>query len=237
MKFSIIFPTRERPELLKRLLYSIAAMTTNINNVEVLIAVDDDDVKTGTFFNDYSYSFVRVFFVKRSLNFSQDYYTFLTKQSTGKWVIALNDDGEFMTKGWDIQAEAHLLNFIGNGPNVVYGFIEDELGEFRAKGHGEYCCFPLLGRDGINAMDCFFPARIPTWGADLWARDLYDQVQRVIKLPITIKHWCYHNGTREADHINKRIMLNQIRFSMAPAYDEINKLINVLREARMANAS
>ena len=65
---------------LKSLLDSIVKNTEDLTKVEVLIAVDSDDVKTYLFLRDLGLPFVRRYQVMRSLNFSRDYYTFLAKQ-------------------------------------------------------------------------------------------------------------------------------------------------------------
>ena len=224
-RFSIIFPSRDRHELVSKLLGSIAAMTFNIADIEVLIAIDDDDTKSENFLKNFGVPFVQYFKVKRSLNFSQDYYTFLAKQSTGRWIITINDDCVFETPAWDVDA----FNVLDQKPGVIYGWIEDGLGGFRAKGHGNYCCFPLQGRKGFEALGYIFPPRIPTWGADIWAKNLYDQIGSVVALPFTIRHFCHHNQTREQDHINKRIAHNQVPFDMRVTYEEINKLLQAKR--------
>lgn len=237
MNFSIVFPSRERPELLRKCLDSIGSTSENLDQVEVLVAVDMDDNLTWEFIRQNKFSFVKFVGVNRSLNFSRDYYNHLAKMSTGKWIIACNDDGTFLTPHWDMISKKVLDEYIGDGPNLVHGWIQDNLGRFRAKGHGEYCCFPLIGRDGFDAMGgCVFPDRIPTWGADIWIKKLYDNVDRVVHLPFTIDHACHHSGTREQDHISKRIMENQVQFNVEPTYDEINALLAVMRGEK-ANVS
>lgn len=226
MKFSIVFPSRERVPLLKRMLDSLVATTANLSDIEVLIAVDHDDKDTFEFLtSDKTYPFVTHYGVKRSLNFSRDYYTMLAHRSSGQWIITANDDCVFETEHWDAKAYEVLKDL----PGVIYGYIEDGLGEWRAKGHGDYCCFPLQGRKGFEALGYIFPDRIPTWGADIWTKNLYDQIDSSIELPFTMRHYCVHNFTRESDHIHQRIARNQVSFSMKPTYDEINKLIKALR--------
>lgn len=226
MKFSIILPTRERPELLKRLLDSICVTSQDCSELEVLLAVDSDDSITWEFLNSNNYHFVKPFEVQRSLNFSQDYYSFLGKQAKGRWVIVCNDDAVFETPQWDVLA----YEVLKDKPSIVYGWSEDGIGEFRAKGHGVYCCFPLFGRGGIEALGCVFPSRIPTWGADIWARMIYDHVQSIVTLPITIRHYCFHNNTRPADKINSRIQNSQVLYDIRPKYEEVNVLLGVLKE-------
>jgi len=223
IKFSIVFPTRERPELLEKLMTSVLENTRNLSEVEVLIAIDEDD-------NSYNhlkfYSCFKVFRVKRSLNFSQDYYTFLAHQSKGKWIIAANDDCCFETMDWDVIAYDILKDL----PNTIYGWCEDGLGEYRAKGHGNYCCFPLQGRKGFEALGFIFPARIPTWGADIWCKNIYDAIDSVVYLPIKLIHYNYHNFTREQDKVSIRIAENQVAFDVRPHYSEVNALLASLRK-------
>ena len=231
MRFSIVFPSRGRVPLLTKMLESLKYNTARISEVEVLIAIDQDDTTTKEFLDGAKYSFVRYFVVPRSLNFSWDYYTFLALQSTGQWIICANDDCIFETDDWDALAYETLKD----QPGIVYGWIEDGIGEWRAKGHGNYCCFPLQGREGFEILGYIFPPRIPTWGADIWAKMLYDSVNSVVILPFTMRHFCVHNFTREQDEISARIARNQVSFGVRPTYEEVNKLLAALKEKQHAN--
>ena len=228
-KFSIIFPSRDRQDLLLKMLQSLTHNTTHLDQIEVLIAVDHDDKKTFKFLCDLSLPFVKIYQVMRSLNFSRDYYNFLAKESKGRWIITANDDCVMETPHWDDLA----YDVLKDKPGVIYGWIEDRLGGFRANGHGNYCCFPLQGRAGFEALGYIFPTRVPTWGADIWAKNLYDQIGSCVKLPITLRHDCHHNKTREQDHISKRIAHNQVPFDMRPTYEEINKLIEAMKKEQV----
>lgn len=227
-KFSIVFPSRERVKLLDACLHSIMDNAANLIDIEILVAVDEDDTSTRAYINSlpiFPHGVLKFFLVKRSLNFSRDYYTYLAWNSTGRWIITSNDDGMFTTKDWDAKA----YEVLKDKPGVIYGWIEDNLGGWRAKGHGDYCCFPLQGRKGFEALGYIFPARVPTWGADIWAKNLYDQVGSVAKLPFEISHLCHHNKTRDQDHVSKRIAMNQVPFDMNPSYQEINTLLLALK--------
>ena len=210
---------------LKNLLESIIKNTADLSRIEVLIAVDTDDLKTFNLLCDLGFPFVKIYQVQRSMNFSRDYYTYLAKQSKGRWIITINDDCIFETPNWDTKA----YEVLKDKGSVIYGWSEDGLGGWRAKGHGHYCCFPLQGRGGFEALGYIFPSRIPTWDADIHCKNLYDQIGRVVTLPITIRHFCHHNQTREQDHINKRIAHSQIPFDMRVTYEEINKLLAAIK--------
>src|SRR5882672_9760370 len=103
MRFSIILPSRERVQLLVNLLVSISNTTTNKEQIEVLIAIDDDDKDTLSVtanFKEY-FPFCRFYTCKRSNQHAQDYYNYLSKRAIGKYLLALNDDCLFLTDGWD----------------------------------------------------------------------------------------------------------------------------------------
>lgn len=221
-KFSIVFPTRERPKLLLALLESLVKNTNNLSEIEVLTATDDDDKTDYEFLK--SYSFVQHFVVKQSLNFSEHYYNFLAAHSSGEWIITGNDDCQFETKNWDWLA----FNALNSRSRVIYGWIEDNLGKYRARGQGDYCCFPLFGRKGYEALGYIFPSRIPTWGCDIWASNLYKQINSRIVLPIKIHHYCYHNMTRAQDHLNKRIGQNQVNYTTRPIRQEVEALMKTM---------
>ena len=105
IKISLITPTRNRPDDLERLLKSLDQTTRRPEEVEILFYVDDDDFVTLSLIKHYEelYSNFNIYFHvgPRSDHFSKDYYNFLSKMAKGRWVMAINDDSIFKTKGWD----------------------------------------------------------------------------------------------------------------------------------------
>ena len=231
-KFTIMFPTRERPDLLKDLLDSILKTTSNTEDIEVLIAYDNDDEVTKKFIAAYKCWSKWVNWVEcaRSLNFSRDYYNRMAKMATGEYFIICNDDAIFETQNWDVLAEQEILRRSGGRDSVFMGWIEDGLGQYRAQGFSDYCCFPMIGRDGYEALGVVFPERIPTWGADIWIASVFGIIGRIYKLPITIRHLTPHNGTRPVDHVQQRIRDNQVPFDMNPQPEEIRALKGAIRQ-------
>lgn len=224
-KISLIFPSRGRVQLLRRLLESIEKTTRRGDGVEVLVAVDRDDAETMMVVDCFSGVGVAVrgYWVDRSVNFSRDYYNFLYGKSVGRWVMAINDDAVFETDGWDEVVRESLA-----GRDVVYGVIEDCLGDAKLPTMGEYSCWPLLGRGGVDVLGYFFPERIPTWGADIWAAKLYRRAGAVVPVPVVIRHVCHHNGLRERDEINVRVGNNAGVYSAEPTGDEVGKIMRAI---------
>jgi glycosyltransferase involved in cell wall biosynthesis len=227
MNFSIILPSRERPELLKSFIQSIEKTTEDFDNIEVLIALDECDKHTDYKFLE-EYEYVLVFRVRRSANFSKDYYNFLASQSIGNWIICANDDSEFKTDGWDNLA----LGVLESRPNIVYGFIEDGMDGYRVAKYDPYCSFPLIGRKGYETLGYIFPDRIPIWGANLWVKYLYEELNSWVKLPIKIQHLTHRNKTRSIDHINEQITRKYMFVLPDPTRLEFEKLRIALEQEK-----
>lgn len=227
MRFSIILPSRGRVGLLGQMLDSFKANTDDLSQIEILVVHDNDDDETKGFLDQLPkevYGFVKKFSTTRSMNFSKDYYNFLASKVTGEWIICGNDDMRCQTPHWDSVS----YRILKDKPRVIYGYIEDGLGGAKARGGGEYCCFPLQGMQGVHSMGFVFPIRIPVWGADMWARNLYDHTGSTVKLPVTFFHYSYHNRTRKQDEISVRISQNQTPYSVRPEKTEIDALLRAL---------
>lgn len=206
MNFSMIFPTRGRQNLLMNLLNSIKKTTKNVAEIEVLIAVDNDDIETLKLIPELKakHTFVTFYEVERSENFSKDYYNFLAKQATGIYLIALNDDIEFKTEFWDQIIINKLTHYFHNARDkIVYAWLDD--GYRHPQG---FCCFPLITRQAYNALGWFFPEEFPTWGSDLELFYIFRHIDRVCKIPeVLLDHISPHTQKRSPDEQNKRVEL------------------------------
>lgn len=210
MKFSIIFPTRDRPELLKKLFESFYKYTNNPKDVEFLIAVDEDDkcIYNGSYYITY-------YRMPRSDNFSRDYFNALALKSTGEYVMAFNDDVEFVTQDWDVKVYEQIKKYEDKikkhqyDKNVDYLIcILDDMGaEELAKEQGgmKYPSFPMLPRASITRNKGIFDEKRPTWGADkdLWLK--YLAVGTLNVKDVYFHHNSHHYGRRERDALSDRV--------------------------------
>lgn len=228
--FSIIFPSRQRTQKLGNLLSSISRTTSDISRVEVLVAVDFDDVETITFVHDHQvnskvwpWPFVKFFVRERATNFSDQYYTWLYKQSTGRYVQALNDDTLFATKDWDSKVVAEL-DRCKHRDGAVYGQCEDCYG-------AEFCCFPILSREAVDAQGWFFHPGFTAWGADIHLWRIWEALDRVVDLRHLhrVEHLSHHCGHDvEPDEVHKRMQaLSTFAHETAPM--EAKRIEEVLR--------
>lgn len=200
MNFSILIPTRNRPELLHGLLISIRGTVDDVGNVEVLVVYDDDDSLTeGIVKNEENwFSDIGVKFYKRSRskNLSEDYINFLAKKARGKWLWILNDDCVVVNKDWDMYTKEIL-----EGKGVVYGFIDDGMSNW-------FCSFPMLSREAYEKLGWFYDPRYPTNMADQFLFKVFEKTPYVVTVPVKVKHLCWQMGTRDMDEVGVELAMN-----------------------------
>lgn len=205
--YSLLLASRDRLILLENLCRSLISTTQNHNNIEVLVGCDHDD---SVYKNKQSYleeTFKRInlklYFRNRSSYLNRDYLNWLFKFSCGKYIIALNDDCEFVNRNWDEISLPVLNSFQGrNKDGVVYGHTETFTGK------PNLCYFPLLSRVACDAAGMVMPPERTSWSADYDLHFIYTHhlVNRHLPLPeLKIRHISHHNGSRPRDEISRNV--------------------------------
>ena len=97
-KFSILLPTRMRPSLVYRLFESIVKTTHDIQSVEIVLYMDADDTAS----HNIDMPALKIIKVIRppdnsmGMMFKECY-----KESSGRYIMLMNDDVVFSSVGWD----------------------------------------------------------------------------------------------------------------------------------------
>jgi GT2 family glycosyltransferase len=132
--FSLLLPTRGRPQQVARLLDSLARTARAPQRVEVVLYLDDDDIPS----HDIDHPVLRV--VKRVGLPAQAMGVMLGTcyaASSGRYVMLLNDDAVCRTSGWDEAVRSAFARF-PDGIALVYGNDLDQ---------GQHVpTFPILSR-------------------------------------------------------------------------------------------
>jgi glycosyltransferase involved in cell wall biosynthesis len=133
--FSLIIPTRGRPEGLRRLLDSLYATTEDRTTIETIAVIDEDDAESRAFsYPDLSFHPVIVPAGLKMGELNLAGY----RAARGKFLMLLNDDVVVRTRGWDTQLK-QVLEYYGDG--VVLAHVNDLL-------FGDtLCTFPALTRE------------------------------------------------------------------------------------------
>ena len=176
---TIMLPTRARPSVAMDSLESLVENADNINNVEFLLAVDDDDQETIDFVNDFMLGWFKdrdidltVFSMPR-LGYGRlnEYVNFLSINSKGAWLVFWNDDARMLSKGWD----SEIIDKTG------------QLKIFRFKdNHNEhpYAIFPIIPREWVTLFECASPQQ----QSDAWISQVGYLCNAVEQLNIEVIH-------------------------------------------------
>jgi hypothetical protein len=224
LNFSLILPSRERPQLLRNFLESVRETADDLRNLEVLVAHDADD--PGFYQLDPSAKFdqemhnaykgVMDFIVEHKFNITfqvyerQDgttpYFNKLAKMAEGRFIWVLNDDCLLTTKHWDTLAMDFLWTV---GPGAAfgndrgfYGHTYDTLGaKDIATDKPTFSMFPLLSRRAYEAAGYVLPPQFPAWGADQHLWSIWERLGRVVDLPMmTVHHVSSHHADDDHPH-------------------------------------
>lgn len=104
---SLLLPSRDRPEPLRRSVYMAYSLAADVNNVEVLIGNDPDDETTAEVGRELHerYEGVRVIRTARRFGYRQfnEYFNILAGYANGDWLVLWNDDALMQTFHWDLR--------------------------------------------------------------------------------------------------------------------------------------
>ena len=143
--FSFLLPTRGRPELVKRFLQSVLDTTSDPARIEVVLAVDDDDLASQQI-TEERLRFKRVVIAAGSTMGNLNRACF--DASSGRFVMLINDDVVLRTKDWDVTVASVFARY---ADEIVLVHVNDLL--FREK----LCTFPIQSRKACLAIGACQP--------------------------------------------------------------------------------
>lgn len=235
VKFSLILNSRERPILLKNLLKSIKQTTKNIDEIEVLIACDNDDTISRIVSYDLKndYSFCQFYFRERTKNLNASLNELYNK-SSGNYIFVLNDDVEFLTPDWDTLAYQALQEYTGAKlDGIVYGKIRDNSSD---KVNDLYSPFPIISRPAADALGYVVSPLWISWGADLHIGRIFGKegIDRICDLSyIKVSHVLHTDG-KQGDFLRPEMMHNFLSsrqdYMCCDISEDVNKLFLAIKE-------
>lgn len=217
-QISLIMPFRERLDLLHGLMISLEETTNNLDNIELLCAIDSDDEIVLSEVNKLMISYkkfnLNFFIVNRSEHFIRDYWNFLARQANGRWIMAVNDDARFMTKDWD-KIILNKMNTFAIKDDCWCGLIKDGIPR-----HGEDPLFPhfsswaFQSKEAVKVMGYFYNEKCWVWGPDHFVPQLYKPLNRIVSLTeVFIDHLRMHKDNYQdkkyTDNFNRMLKIDQ----------------------------
>jgi hypothetical protein len=228
MLFSLLCPSRERPEGLQRMLESLQKTIGQKDQVEILIAIDEDDIVNQTFLTRQLARFkdldIHIHQRPRSEFLNRDYYNWLAAKAKGDYLWASGDDLVYLVDGWDLRLKPIIETYLSDKPDRIFcASIKDSTPKPKElKGPDglpiPFPCFPLIPRESFKALGFLLHPEIPTWGADYALYMLYKGVDRVLVIDnfTYIDHVSHHTyaGEVKQDVVNKRIELIASKYNV-----------------------
>lgn len=218
MSISIIIAQRGHPEKLRSFLCDVVRQSYDMNNVDVLVAIDDDDHNMVHESKDIGriFDFVKFYVVKQSDHHSKDYWNFLAKKAEGRWIIPICCDNRIETEHWDnILMEKMSAGADAVGDDIIMGLTKDNLVRTKEDPvYPNFSCHPVMSRQYVQHMGYMFDERYWTWGTDQVAAKLFYLVtkmlrqQRVISL-MDVKVYDYN--TVHTSHETDPAILEKLR--------------------------
>ena len=118
-KISILLATRKRTDMLKNSLASLINLASDPNNLEIMLAFDNDDEETFdwveenvlTDLDDKGVSYTCMSFDRLGYIRLNEYYNKLALEAEGDWLFFWGDDAIMETQDWDKEIIAYTGKF------------------------------------------------------------------------------------------------------------------------------
>lgn len=233
---SLILPTRNRPDNLKRLYQSLVATTSNINEVELCFYVDEDDAQSLPVITELAEKInvqcilgeaapsvrVPVWFLQNTVQ----------KDGTGPIYIFAADDIVFKTKGWD-ELVTNQFDQFKDKIALVYG------PDGFQKGPVPVCTHGFIHQHWIDVVGYLFPPYFNVCYVDQWVTEIAEMIgRRFYRTDLDIEHvhpaagkagWDdTYTSKRQSDGGEANIYANTIKERIEAA-ERLKKYIEVFK--------
>lgn len=108
---SLLLPSRDRPDLLKRSVYTAYSLAADVSNVEVLIGNDPDDEATVEQARELHQRYEGVRAIQAPARYGyqrfNEYFNLLSRHATGDWLVLWNDDALMQSFHWDVRMASY----------------------------------------------------------------------------------------------------------------------------------
>lgn len=157
-KISILLPTRKRTEAVVKSIGSLLANASKPEDIEILIAYDNDDEESRTFFSEVWHPFLaqagattKVFETERFGYLGlYKYVNFLAEQATGDWIMFWNDDALMLTENWDDEVRKE---------DGYFGLLRMPCVTM----NHPFALFPIVPRSWVEFFGCVSPVNHSDW--------------------------------------------------------------------------
>lgn len=197
-KISLLLPTRGRPLLVKRLFQSIIDYTTDLDNLEIIMYLDEDDHES------HGIEDSRLHIIKKigPRSTMGTYNTKCFEGSSGDIIMLMNDDLVILTPGWDRIIVDHFKS-ISDGIYLAYPNDSEA-------GH-RMCTFPIMPRKTCEILLKPYPKEYEALFIDVHIFDVflrlkhlgYDRMFYLKDVVFDHRHFISGKVRADANYLNK----------------------------------
>lgn len=169
---SILSPTRNRPNNIRRLVDSIIDTVNDINNIEFLVYIDDDDEASIPALQEVAEK-INTNAIQGNKMVGSQMYNELGKIAQGDIIMFAADDIVFKTKNWD---KIVIDKFNEYEDKILFIYGEDGFQHGRIGTHG------FIHRFWIDIVGYVLPPKLASAYTDEWITNLAERVDRKLYL-------------------------------------------------------
>ena len=179
MTISLLLPTRKRTKLVHKMVKRLIKLAKKPSNLEILIAIDDDDQESIDYFNSQEWNgMLAKHNIQNKVLVSErhgyialyKYVNALGLEAQGDWLFFINDDCVFETKNWDKIIERNTGYF----------------GVLRAQSNHNhpFALFPIIPKRWVEEFGMVSAVNHSDW----WVYNCAARVGQLRQIPIQITH-------------------------------------------------
>lgn len=165
-KISLLLPTRSRPHLVKRLFQSIINFTSDLNNLEIIMYLDEDDHESHGI-EEPRLQIIKKIGPRSSMG---TYNTKCLENSSGDIIMLMNDDLVISTPGWDQIIIDHFRS-ISDGIYLAHPNDSEA-------GH-RMCTFPIMPRNTCDILSKPYPKEYGALYIDAHIFDIFTRLKHL----------------------------------------------------------
>lgn len=221
---SLLVPTRDRPENIKRLYKSLQDTTADMDNIELLIYTDDDD-------KSYDDLGLPIRHFKGPSQVLSNCWNALVPHAKGDILMHCGDDLIFRTMAWDEKVRAEFKKY---PDHIVFVYGND------GSGHdGTFGTHGFIHKRWVETVGYFVPPYFSSDYNDTWLNDVAEMIDRHNHIDILTEHMHYIFGKGPFDKTHQERVERGRRDGVTELYNktlrkrekDANKLRRVIARA------
>ena len=236
MDFSLLVPTRNRPNNIVRFVESVAETSSDESTIEILFYVDADDENTKNATEAIEDIIenkpnIKYSMMGDSVDWYNKWWNYLWQHCSGKYIMQCGDDLIFRTDNWDVEIKKSFNQY--PDPFVVI-YCDD--GSDDAEDRATH---PVLSKEWCDELGYFVPGKFLGAYNDTWITEVAQYANRFHYVPhVLIEHMHPDFKKSEIDEVySKQIDMVHVqnagqvfKDTKQERINDSNKIINKIRD-------